>query len=281
LTGRAFSGAMTAFRLWASILAVAALLGMAGCQRATDRAELVFLNGAEPETLDPSLITGQPEMRLAEALFEGLTAVDEHGKVIPGVAAKWDISPDGRLYTFHFRPNARWSNGDPVTALDFRDSWRRTLAPETGSEYAYQLYYVRNGRPFNEGKLNDFSKVGVTALDDSTLQVTLENPTPFFLDLCATSPLYPVHLPSVQKWGDDWIKPGHLIGNGPYQLDAWRINDRVRLVRNPFYWDAAHVAIGSIDALPISHANTAFNFYAAGQADLIMDKGLTPPALMT
>ena len=271
--------------LRAVVMAIAAIgfISFAGCKHGmggTDRADFVFLNGAEPETLDPSLITGQPEGRLASALFEGLTSFDEHGQVVPGVAEKWDVSPDGRVYTFHLRHNARWSNGDPVTARDFRDSWRRTLAPDTGAEYAYQLYYIHNGRSFNEGKLSDFSQAGAVALDDFTFQVTLDNPTPFFLGLCATSPLYPMHLPSVQKWGDQWIKPGHLVGNGAYRLEEWRINDRIRLVKSPFYWDAAHVGMQSIDALPISRANTAFNFYAAGQADLIMDKGLTPLALL-
>ncbi len=175
-------------KLRASLLAVAAVVVLAGCQRAMDRADFVFLNGAEPETLDPSLIVGQPEGRIAGALFEGLTNFDEHGEVVPGVAEKWDISPDKRVYTFHLRADARWSNGDPVTARDFRDSWRRTLAPDTGAEYAYQLFYVRNGEPFNEGKITDFSQVGVVAPDDRTLEVTLENPTPFFLDLCATPP---------------------------------------------------------------------------------------------
>lgn len=267
-------------KLRASLLAVAAVVVLAGCQRAMDRADFVFLNGAEPETLDPSLIVGQPEGRIAGALFEGLTNFDEHGEVVPGVAEKWDISPDKRVYTFHLRADARWSNGDPVTARDFRDSWRRTLAPDTGAEYAYQLFYVRNGEPFNEGKITDFSQVGVVAPDDHTLEVTLENPTPFFLDLCATPPLFPVHMPSVEKWGDEWIKPGHLVSNGAYELAEWRINDRVRMVKNPYYWDTAHVAMTSIDALPISRATTAFNFYAAGEADLIMDKGLTPLALI-
>jgi oligopeptide transport system substrate-binding protein len=260
---------------------LAATLLFTACQHATDRAEFVFLNGAEPETLDPSLIAGQPEMRLAEALFEGLTAFDENGQIVPGVAESWDISPDHRVYTFHLRKNAHWSNGDPVTARDFRDTWRRTLAPETGSEYAYQLYYIHNGRPFNEGTLKDFSQCGVAALDDWTLQVTLDNPTPFFLGLCATTPLYPENMANLQQWGDDWIKPPHMVSNGPYQLDAWRINDRVRLVKNPYYWDAAHVAFRSIDALPTSRATTAVDFYCAGEADLMMDKGLVPPALMT
>jgi len=271
---------MTTFRFPASILAAFVLIFSAACQRPPDRADLVFLNGAEPETLDPSIITGQPEGRLAAALFEGLTNFDEHGQVIPGVAEKWDLSPDARTYTFHLRKDARWSNGQPVTAGDFRDSWHRTLAPETGSEYSYQLYYIHNGRPFNEGKLRDFSQVGIAVPDDSTLQVTLDNPTPFFLQLCATSPLYPMYLPAIRKWGDDWIKPGHLVGNGPYLLDAWRINDRVRLVKNPWYWDKAHVAMNTIDALPIDRANVALNYFTSGGADLLMDKGLTQPALM-
>jgi oligopeptide transport system substrate-binding protein len=270
---------MTAFHLRALLLALA-MVSMAGCQRATDRADFVFLNGAEPETLDPSLITGQPEGRLASALFEGLTSFDEHGQITPGVAEKWDLSKDGKVYTFHLRKDARWSNGDPVTARDFRDSWRRTLSPNTAAEYAYQLFYIHNGEPFYNGTLTDFNQVGVFAKDDWTLCVTLDSPTPFFLDLCATTPLFPVHLPSVEKWGDDWIKPGHMVSNGAYQLDAWRVNDRVRMVKNPYYWDAAHVAMKSIDALPINRANTAFNFYAAGEADLIMDKGLTPLALL-
>jgi len=272
---------MATLRLRALILAAAASLLLGGCNRATNRADFVFLNGAEPETLDPSLITGQPEGRLASALFEGLTSFDEFGRTIPGVAEKWDLSPDGRVYTFHLRKNARWSNGDPVTARDFRDTWRRTLAPETAAEYAYQLFYLHNGEAFFNGKITDFSQVGVAAPDDWTLRVTLDNPTPFFPDLCATTPLFPVHLPSVQKWGDEWIKPGHLVGNGAYQLAEWRINDRIRMVKNPYYWDSGHVSMTSIDALPISRANTAFNFYSAGQADLILDKGLTPLALIT
>jgi len=260
--------------------ALLTLFMLAGCGRLSPRADLVFLNGAEPETLDPSLITGQPEGRIAGALFEGLTTFNEAAQAVPGVAERWDISPDGRVYTFHLRPTARWSNGEPVTADDFVRSWQRTLAPETGSEYASQLYYVQNGRAFNEGKLTDFDKVGVRAPDASTLVVTLENPTSFFLDLCAFVTLMPVHLPTVRTFGDEWTKPGKLVGNGAFVLSEWRINDRIRLVRNPFYWNRDRVAMKSVDILPISKATTAFNFYAAGQADLMMDKGLVPNQLL-
>lgn len=247
---------------------------------AGQRADLVFLNGAEPETLDPAIITGQPEGRIADALFEGLTSFDAGGEAKPGVAESWELSADRLTYSFHLRTNAAWSDGNPVTADDFVRSWRRTLAPETASEYAYQLYYVKNGRLFNEGKLKDFSQVGVKALDAHTLQVVLENPTPFFLDLCAFPTLLPVPVKLIEQVGDSWIKPGKLIGNGPYLLKDWRINDHIRLEKNPRYWDRDKVALGTIDVLPMAKANTALNFYLSGLADLSMDKGLIPPALL-
>ncbi len=252
-----------------------------GCKQAGQRADLVFLNGAEPESLDPALITGQPEERVVSGLFEGLLAFDSAAHAVPGVAETWDISADKRVYTFHLRHNALWSNGDPVTASDFAASWRRALAPETASDYASQLYFIKNGQPYNEGTLKDFSKVGVRVVNDFTLEVTLENPTPFFLDLCAFPTLYPVHLPTVKRYGDDWIKPGKLVCNGPFMLEAWRINDHIRLVKNPRYWDAAHVALRTIDVLPTSTANPALIFYIRGLADLLMDKGLVPVSLVT
>lgn len=256
------------------------LLFLAGCGVSSRRADLVFLNGAEPETLDPALITGQPEGRIANALFEGLTSFDPSGKPIPGVAERWDISPDRRVYTFHLRSDARWSNGDPVTAHDFLRSWQRVLAPETGSEYASQLYHVRNGRAYNEGRLRDFAQVGLRVIAPLTLEVTLENPTPYFLDLCAFTTLLPVHAATVERHPDDWTKPAYIVGNGAYTLAQWRVNDRIHLLRNPHYWNRAHVAMASIDILPISKANTAFNVYASGQADLVMDKGLVPNQLL-
>lgn len=270
---------MHAFLL--AVAAVCSVFLLGGCGSARERAELVFLNGAEPETLDPALITGQPEGRIANALFEGLTSYDAAANPQPGVAERWEISPDGRVYTFHLRGDARWSNGKPVTSEDFLRAWQRTLAPETASEYAYQLHYIKNGKAFNEGKLHDFSQVGLRASDPRTFEVTLENPTPFFIDLCAFTTLLPVHLPTVLREGDEWIKPGKLVGNGAFRLAEWRINDRIRLVKNPYYWNSAKVAMNSIDILPSARANTAFNYYATGLADLMMDKGLAPTPLMS
>ena len=261
------------------VVACCLLLGT-GCSPRQQRADLIFINGAEPETLDPALITGQPEGRIVNALFEGLLRFDRQGRSIPGVASSWEISPDRKTYTFHFRPEARWSDGKRVTADDFVAAWQRTLDPVTTSAYSYQLFCVAGAEDFASGKSRDFSKVGVKAPDDSTLVVTLRQPTSYFLDLCAFPTLYPVRTDLIAKYGDDWVKPGKLVGNGAYLLDAWRVNDNVRLRKNSLYWDTAHVQLRSVDVLPISQANVAYNFYAAGQADLIMDKGLAPPSLL-
>lgn len=271
---RAFQTSLLAIAL------VASSLVFTGCRNEFTRAEFVFLNGAEPETLDPALITGQPEGRIANALFEGLTRFDEKGLPVPGVAERWDISPDRKVYTFHLRDNARWSNGTPVTADDFARSWERTLNPATGSSYASQLFFILNAKEYNEGKLTDFSKVGVRVIDPRTLEVTLTNPTTFFLDLCAFITLAPVPIDVVQKYGDDWTKPGKMVSNGAYTLTSWRLNDHIRLTKNPFYWNRDKVALNTVDALPTANANTAFNFYDTGLADLLMDKGLVPTPLL-
>ncbi len=255
-------------------------LALAACGEDSRRADLVFVNGAEPETLDPAIITGQPEGRVVNALFEGLCAYDENGQAVPGVAERWEVSADGKTYTFHLRSDAKWSDGSPLTAEDFVASWRRTLTPSTGSQYNYQLFPIKNAQAFAEGKLDDFTQVGVRAADARILVVELENPTPYFIQLCAFPTLHPVPVRRIEQFGDDWVKPGKLVGNGAYALESWRINDKIRLHKNPHYWDRARVALETIDVLPISDANVAFNFYASGLADLLMDKGLAPPALL-
>lgn len=267
-------------RGWLSAATACLLLLLIGCSGTQSRADLTLINGAEPETLDPALITGQPEGRIVNALFEGLLRFDRFGHSGPGVASSWETSPDGLTYSFHLRPNARWSDGKPVTAGDFLASWRRTLEPETAAAYSYQLFPVSGAEDFANGKTKDFSTVGVKAPDDRTLVVHLAHATPYFLDLCALPPLYPVRTDLIAAYGDDWVKPGKFVGNGAYSLESWRINDSIRLTKNLFFWDQANVRLGTVDVLPISKANVAYNFYAAGQADLIMDKGLAPPSLL-
>jgi len=253
---------------------------LSSCAPSERKADFVFLNGAEPESLDPPVITGQLEGRLVAALFEGLTSHDPHARVAPGMAERWEISPDGRLYIFHLRADARWGNGDPVTAHDFVGSWQRALHPETASEYAYQLFYITNAEAYNAGKIADFSQVGVRAIDDRTLQVEINNPTPYFLDLCGFPTLMPVHLKTVLQYGDHWIKPGKIVSNGAYLLEEWRINHRIRLRANPHYWDRANVGLEVVDVLPTERDSVAYNLYHSGGADLILDKGLIPSMLL-
>jgi oligopeptide transport system substrate-binding protein len=261
------------FFAWLSIV-------LCGCGRSLDRAELVFINGAEPELLDPALVTAQATSRIAYALFEGLVIFDQEAKVQPGVAERWEISQEGTEYTFHLRSKACWSNGEQVTSADFMYAWRRALLPETGAEYASQLYPIANAEAFNTAKINDFNQVGVSAPDSFTLKVRLSNPTPYFLDLCAFSTFLPVHRATVEAHPDWASKPAHFVGNGPYLLEEWRLFDRVRLSKNPRYWNASEVSLKSIDVLPAARPNTAFNLYSTGAADLMLDKGLAPTPLL-
>ncbi len=150
------------------------------------------------------------------------------------MAERWEISPDGLTYTFHLRPGIKWSNGEPVTAQDFVNSWERTLNPATLSEYSYQLYYLRNGEAYGTGKLKDFSQVGVKAPDDRTLICTLAHPTAYFLELTSFQTLCPVPLPTIQKYGRGWTKPAHMVSNGPYVLKDWRFRNYILVEANPY-----------------------------------------------
>ncbi|OHE79084.1 MAG: hypothetical protein A3F67_01705 [Verrucomicrobia bacterium RIFCSPHIGHO2_12_FULL_41_10] len=267
-------------RLTFQLVTILVVTACMGCHGKNKKADLIFVNGVEPETLDPTLVIGQPDTRIVNELFEGLLRFNRAGVLEAGMASSWDVSPDKLTYIFHLRSEARWSDGRPITAQDFVASWKRSLLPATGSAYNYQLFIVRGAEDFSSGKEPDFSKVGIQALDDRTLKVVLQQPTAYFLQLCAFTSLYPVPVNLIDRVGDAWIKPEHIIGNGAYVLSQWRINDKIVLKKNPYYWDAAHVALETVEALPISKANVAYNFYAAGQADLLIDKELAPPSLL-
>ena len=263
-------------RLLASILLTTLL---SACGDITQRADLVFINGAEPESFDPAIVTDQVGMRISSALFEGLCRIDQAGNPEPGMATAWTLSPDQKTYTFTLRPDATWSNGSPVTAHDFARSWQRVLTPATGADYASQLYVIHNAQAYHEETISDFTQVGIQPIDDHTLRVTLSNPTSYFINLCAFATLAPVHLPTLEQHGSAWIKPANLVTNGPYRLASWKLDDHMLLKKNPTYWDAANVAMETIQVLPISEPNTAINYFITGEADLIMDKGMVPTSL--
>jgi oligopeptide transport system substrate-binding protein len=257
------------------------MLLLAGCTGGEPKADLVIINGPDPETLDPALGTGLEDLRVIGALFEGLARNDPvTARPIPGLAESWEMSPDGCVYTFHLRENLSWAPGQPITAGDVIYSWLRVLDPRTASEYAGQLFYIKNGEAYNSGKIQDPSLVGAQALDARTVRVELNHPTAFFLDLCAFQTLAVVPRQVIEKYGEDWMRARPLPTSGPYLLQEWRLNNKIRLVKNPFYWDAAHTRSAVVDCLPISAPNTALNLYQTGGADVIWDRENIPNELL-
>jgi oligopeptide transport system substrate-binding protein len=263
-----------------SMALLAAILAL-GCAKKETSADIVILNGAEPESLDPAIITGQPDGRIVSALWEGLMRLDpKTATPVPALAESWEISPDGKIYTFHMRTNAVWSTGEPITADDIVYSWRRVANPATASDYSGQLFFVKNAEAINTGQIKDLSQLGVQALDPHTLRVELIGPTPFFLDLCAFRTLYAVPRWWIEKHGDRWLMEKPLPTSGQYTLDAWRIHDKIRIRKNPRHWDAGSAQNEVVDFLPIESASSALNLYETGQADVIIDKNLIPGELM-
>lgn len=229
-----------------------------------DRNGILLLgNGTDIETVDPHMATGQPEHWVITALFEGLVAPaeDDPDKEAPGVALAWE-SKDLVTWTFKLRPEARWSDGVPITAEDFVYSWRRILTPELGADYAQMLHLVKGAAAFNEGKTKDFSTVGVKALDAHTLEVTLDGPAPYFIGMLKHYAWFPVPKHAIEKFGTmaqrdtPWARPGNIVGNGPFILEDWRINHFIAVKRNPEYWDAANVKLNGIHFFPLDNYET-------------------------
>ena len=241
--------------------------------------ELIFNNGADPETVDPSLMTGVTEHTLALALYEGLVSHDpETLEPRPGVATHWDVSEDGKTYTFHLRKDAKWSNGDPVTAEDFRWTVFRCLV-NPDCDYVYLFDYVagaedfRKSEPAHEETDAAYElfkqKVGVAVKDDRTLSFTLRAPTPYFLDLCAFETYMPVHRATVQKHGKMWTRVENWVGNGPFNLTEVKPRQHIVMTPNPHYWDKDFVKLTKITALPIADADTAYNKFLKKEVDWI------------
>ena len=265
--------------LWMRVLSVIILVGLTGCgggesnvSAGNKTGTLYWGNGTEPQSLDPQIATGVPEHHIISAVMEGLVLKDRKTlEPRPGVAKSWDISDDGRVYTFYLRDNARWSNGDPHTAHDYAWSWWRALQPALGNLYAYMLFPVENAQQYYEGDISDFNQVGVKALNDRTLQVTLKYPTPYFLQLLDHYSLFPVHQATIEKFGDAdqrgtrWTYEGNLVGNGPFQLVDWKINRRIVVQRNPHYWDKENVSLNEIIFIPIENIVTEERMFRAGQ----------------
>jgi oligopeptide transport system substrate-binding protein len=240
---------------------------------AVAQAEMVFHrgNGAEPETIDPQKSTGITEANIEYELFEGLTTFDAKGDVVPGAAESWDISDDGKTYTFHLRKDGKWSNGDPVTANDFAYAFRRLVDPVTASDYAFMIDMVENAAAIRNGEEKDVSKLGVAALDDHTFQVKLTDPTPYFLGLLRHNSILPVHQATIEAHPEDWTRPGNLISNGAFVLSEWTPQASLTMVKNPNFHDAANVKLDKIVMYPTEDIAEELKRYQAGELHVTYD----------
>ncbi|HHL2857387.1 TPA: oligopeptide ABC transporter substrate-binding protein OppA [Citrobacter freundii] len=258
------AGILTA--LVAGNVATAAVVP-AGVQLA-EKQTLVRNNGSEVQSLDPHKIEGVPESNINRDLFEGLLISDVDGKPSPGVAEKWE-NKDFKVWTFHLRKDAKWSDGTPVTAQDFVYSWQRLANPNTASPYASYLQYghIVNIDDIIAGK-KPITDLGVKALDDHTFEVTLSEPVPYFYKLLVHSSVSPVPRAAVEKFGEKWTQPANIITNGAYKLKDWVVNERIVLERNTNYWDNAKTVINQVTYLPISSEVTDVNRYRSGEIDM-------------
>ena len=230
--------------------------------------ELVRGNGAEPATLDPTLGEGIPGSNIMRDLYETLMTEDKEGNVILGQASSYTISDDKKVYTFKIRENAKWSNGDPVTAHDFEYSFKRGVDPKVAARYSwyFKILGIKNGAAILEGK-KPVSSLGVKALDDKTLEINLHSPIPYFLMGISHVTTAPVPKKIIERYGKNWTKPANIVTNGAYKLQEWVVNEKIVLTKNDMYYDKAKVQIDKVTFVPIPEQSTELNRYKAGDVD--------------
>ncbi|WP_432204382.1 peptide ABC transporter substrate-binding protein [Cetobacterium somerae] len=234
----------------------------------TKKNSISYNLGTDPRTIDPQLNTAVDGSIVASNIFEGLYKEDENGKLVPAAAEDVQVSPDGKVYTFKLKENGKWSDGKPVKAQDFVYSWKRGLTPDTAMEYAYMLFYIKNGEKFYNGEVSE-DQVGVKALDDKTLEVTLENATPYFLSLTSLPSYYPLR-EDVVKENSSWaIDPKTYIGNGAFKMKAWNPKENMVLVPNENYWGRSDVKLDELRFDIITDDKTYLNAFKAGEVDII------------
>ncbi|MEQ0218264.1 ABC transporter substrate-binding protein [Klebsiella sp. CN_Kp114] len=234
-----------------------------------EKQELVRNNGSEPSSLDPHKVESDVENNIISDLFEGLVSVSPAGEIEPRLAEKWE-NKDNTVWTFHLRPGVTWSDGTAITAQDIVWSWQRLVSPLTASPYASYPgnMHIVNGAEIAQGQKAP-ETLGVKAVDDATLEVTLTQPNAAFLAMLAHPSLVPLDKVLISRYGDKWTKPEHMVTSGPYKLSQWVVNERIVAERNPRYWDNAHTVINKVTYLPISSETADVNRYKAGEIDIV------------
>ena len=282
---------LTLIPLAVLLLLTAALVWSGGARE--QRADFTFINRGETKTLDLNRVSWAQDIRTAYILWEGLYTIDPVRTLEPvlGCAGKVDLSDDKTVYTFHIRPEAKWTNGDDLVAGDFVFTWRRNL--DEPGDYTYLLHYVRGAKEYEEAfakdpKSADFKTVGVEALDAKTLRVTLKHPVPYFPDITAFPPLFPLHEKSMApfrqvdpatgrtSYHKEFTRPPHLVTNGPFRLDAWAFKRRLRFVKSEYYWDRARVRSNTIDQVSCEEPMAQFLMFHNGSVDWVADIAVAP-----
>ena len=278
---RSFRNLLLAFCLLPSAFCLSSCVRKSRVAQGNREQILFWGNYGDPAGLDPQVVIGEPESHIFNALFEGLVSQDPRDlHPIPGVAESWDLTDGGRTYTFHLRHNAKWSNGDPVTAQDFLWSNQRILQPGLGAQYASMRFddvQVVNAREYYDGKLSDFSQVGFAAPDPYTFVIRLKNPAGYFLGMRNHNSWYPVHPPTILKYGNmdqpntRWTNVGNFVGNGPFRLKAWNVERDVVVEKNPAYWNAGIVRLKEIHYLNTEDTDTEERSFRSGQLHCTYD----------
>ena len=260
---------LSAAALAACVAAPAAAAAIPPGTQLAAKQELVRNNGAEPETLDPARVESVVTGSIVLDLFEGLTAADRHGDVMPGVAESWK-QVDATTWVFKLRKNAAWSDGKPVTADDFVYSWRRVLDPKTAAGNASSVaVYLFNGIEIVNGRKPP-AELGVRAIDAQTLEVRTAGPVPYLAAVTTAVQLAPQPRATVEKFGQEWTKPGNMVSNGAYALKAWQVNSKVVVEKNPAYWDAANVQLTRVTYLCVEDTNADLKLYQSGEEDIML-----------
>jgi len=251
-------------------VALAGVLGLA-MAGAASAVTLNTMNGSEPGSIDPHRASGDWENRIIGDYLEGLMTEDANADAIPGQAESYTVSEDGLVYTFKLREGIAWSDGEPVTAEDFVFAFQRLFDPKTASEYAYLQYPIKNGSEIADGTVTDFNELGVKAIDDKTVEITLEGPTPFFLQALTHYTAYPVPKHVLEAKGDDWTDVGNLVGNGPYKIVEWVPGSYIKSVKSDTYYGKDDVKIDEVFYYVQDDLAAAFNRYRAGEYDILTD----------
>jgi oligopeptide transport system substrate-binding protein len=255
------------FRVAAFCLAALAM-GFAASAGLADGAspKMVWHRGelGDPGSLDPHKATTLIESNILDELFEGLVTLDARGEIVPGTAVSWTVDRGGTVYDFKLRGDAKWSNGDKVVPEDFVFAFRRLMAPGTGAPYANILYTLKNAERINKGEL-PVEALAVRALDETTLEIALEHPAPYFISQLAHMTAKPLHRKSIEAFGSDFVRPAHMVTNGPFMLKEFTPNDRLVLVKNPYYYDEAHVALDAEIFYSLEDRSAALRRFMAGE----------------